>query len=62
MAEVTDVPFVQKKYGTKQHMQYHIRKHTGEQPFSCSICDRRFKRKEFCDAHVRNLHPLQFTN
>ena len=53
-------PFCSKHYGTKQHMTYHIRKHTGEQPFACSICDKRFKRKEVCNAHIRNSHQDYF--
>ena len=49
-------PFCSKMCGKKQHMTYHIRKHTGEQPFACELCDKKFSRKENRAAHIRNIH------
>ena len=34
-------------------MQYHIRTHTGEQPFKCYLCNKKYNQKSRCNAHVR---------
>ncbi|TGZ69776.1 hypothetical protein CRM22_003546 [Opisthorchis felineus] len=40
------------KYGSKQERAEHVREHTGEHPFSCPICNLRFKTSSSCMYHA----------
>uniref|UniRef100_A0A8C6S8Y9 C2H2-type domain-containing protein n=1 Tax=Neogobius melanostomus TaxID=47308 RepID=A0A8C6S8Y9_9GOBI len=46
-------PVCQKRFGTKQILENHIRVHTGERPFSCSTCEKTFAQKSALDYHMR---------
>ena len=39
----------------------HMRHHTGERPFLCSYCDRRYTTRSNCTRHERKLHPSSWS-
>ncbi|KFM64164.1 Sal-like protein 4, partial [Stegodyphus mimosarum] len=49
----TVCPYTTKR---KSHMDDHIRKHTGERPFVCSICKKAFSTKSYIAKHKRTQH------
>lgn len=38
----------------------HYQKHTGERPFECEYCERRFARKAHLDHHTKTIHKALF--
>ena len=48
-----------KVFTHKWMLDRHILTHTGEQPFACSICLRRFSLQASCLRHVRHVHKDQ---
>lgn len=55
-SKVLNCPFCFKSFYQKIDLQRHIRVHTGEKPFECGICKRRFKRKESLTYHIASCH------
>ena len=48
-----------KKFGTKQNLEAHVRTHTGEKPYKCSVCDSSFKRYHHLKKHVQSYAHLE---
>ena len=56
-AGIHKCPICFKIMRTKQHMEEHIRLHTGEKPFKCRFCDYRSAQKSNIYVHVKAKHP-----
>ncbi|XP_045496497.1 oocyte zinc finger protein XlCOF6-like isoform X1 [Colias croceus] len=42
---------------SRKDMRRHAAVHTDTKPYRCKLCDRRFRRKDNLERHIRNTHP-----
>ncbi|XP_050312556.1 zinc finger protein 675-like isoform X2 [Anthonomus grandis grandis] len=47
-----------KAYFAKNKLTRHLYGHSGEKPFSCDICDKKFKDKWYVKTHLKNYHNI----
>lgn len=51
-------PFCAKLFLDKSKWSRHLCAHTGEKPFVCTICARRFSRKDNLQTHMKDKHRI----
>ncbi|XP_038221675.1 zinc finger protein 530 [Zerene cesonia] len=44
-------------FHSRKDMRRHAAVHTDTKPYRCKLCDRRFRRKDNLERHIRNTHP-----
>lgn len=50
--------FCSRLFIRKDHLKNHERTHTGERPFQCERCDKRFAKRFVMTRHLRNVHRV----
>ena len=53
--ECADNPYFRSSSALTRHVQSY---HKKEQPYHCTLCDRRFRRSDNCKRHLRLVHNL----
>lgn len=48
-----------KTFLSKYHVERHLRVHTREKPFSCKLCNNRYRRKEHLNDHIKSKHAAE---
>lgn len=51
--------FCPKAYYAKNKLTRHIYTHSGEKPFHCPICEKKFNDKSYVKQHLRNTHNVE---
>lgn len=54
--ECTNFPPCTMSFTRYEHLARHIRKHTGERPFQCEFCNKRFSRLDNLRQHIHTVH------
>ncbi|XP_041988909.1 zinc finger protein 660-like isoform X2 [Aricia agestis] len=44
-------------FHSRKDMRRHAAVHSDSKPFRCKVCNRRFRRKDNLERHIRNTHP-----
>jgi uncharacterized Zn-finger protein len=53
-------PHCPERKNCRSTLFYHIRRHTGELPHICDVCDKGFNQKQTLDLHMQARHPAEF--
>lgn len=58
--QCTGYPGCSMVFTRSEHLARHIRKHTGERPFECETCKKRFSRLDNLRQHKQTVHSYDF--
>ncbi|XP_018336364.1 zinc finger protein 808-like [Agrilus planipennis] len=51
--------FCPKMFSAKNKLRRHMYSHTGELPFSCYVCEKKFTDRSYVKHHLRSVHNIQ---
>uniref|UniRef100_A0AAY4AAM5 C2H2-type domain-containing protein n=1 Tax=Denticeps clupeoides TaxID=299321 RepID=A0AAY4AAM5_9TELE len=53
-----DCPQCEKRFSLHHQLKKHLRFHSGERPFSCSYCGKKFAEKSYLRLHLQKSHAV----
>uniref|UniRef100_A0A8C7DT02 C2H2-type domain-containing protein n=1 Tax=Oncorhynchus kisutch TaxID=8019 RepID=A0A8C7DT02_ONCKI len=49
-------PQCEKRFSHQHHLKRHLKVHTGERPFACTHCGKRFSERSYLGIHQHKMH------